>query len=156
MTERLHFHFSLSCIGVGNGNPLQCSCLESPRDRGAWWAAICGVAQSQTQLKWLSSKKKSREFPGSLMVRTLGFHCHGLGFNPWLGNWDPASCKANNNNNKPHRASLTYSHHRNRREVSCLQPGRGFSLELYHAGTLTLDFQLSELCEKKCLLSWCL
>ena len=43
-TERLHFHFSLSCIGEGNGNPLQCSCLENPRDGGAWWAAICGVS----------------------------------------------------------------------------------------------------------------
>ena len=51
MTERLHFHFSLSCIGEGNGNPLQCSCLENPRDGGAWWAAIYGVAQSQTRLK---------------------------------------------------------------------------------------------------------
>ena len=48
MTERLHFQFSLSCIGAGNGNPLQCSCLENPRDRGAWWAAVYGVAQSQT------------------------------------------------------------------------------------------------------------
>ena len=47
-TERLHFHFSLSCIGEGNGNPLQCSCLENPRDGGAWWAAIYGVAQSRT------------------------------------------------------------------------------------------------------------
>ena len=44
MTKRLHFHFSLSCIGEGNGNPLQCSCLENPRDRGAWWAAVYGVA----------------------------------------------------------------------------------------------------------------
>ena len=50
-TERLHFHFSLSCIGEGNGNPLQCSCLENPRDGGAWWAAVCGVAQSRTRLK---------------------------------------------------------------------------------------------------------
>ena len=50
-TEQLHFHFSLSCIGEGNGNPLQCSSLENPRDRGAWWAAVYGVAQSQTQLK---------------------------------------------------------------------------------------------------------
>ena len=49
MTERLHFHFSLSCTGEGNGNPLQCSCLENPRNGGAWWAAACGVAQSQTQ-----------------------------------------------------------------------------------------------------------
>ena len=48
---RLHFHFSVSCIGEGNGNPLQCSCLENPRDGGAWWAAISGVAQSQTRLK---------------------------------------------------------------------------------------------------------
>ena len=54
-TERLHIHSSLSCIGEGNGNPLQCFCLENPRDSGAWWAAIYGVAQSQTQLKWLSS-----------------------------------------------------------------------------------------------------
>ena len=54
-TERLHFHFSLSCIGEGNDNPLQCSCLENPRDGGAWWAAVYGVAQSRTWLKWLSS-----------------------------------------------------------------------------------------------------
>ena len=53
--ERLHFHFSLSCIGEGNGNPLQCSCLENPRNGEAWWAAVCGVAQSWTRLKQLSS-----------------------------------------------------------------------------------------------------
>ena len=50
-TEQLHFHFSFSCIGEGNGNPLQCSCLENPRDGGAWWAAVYGITQSQTQLK---------------------------------------------------------------------------------------------------------
>ena len=50
-TERLHLHFSLSCIGEGNGNPLHYSCLENPRDGGAWWAAVYGVAQSRTQLK---------------------------------------------------------------------------------------------------------
>ena len=50
MTERLHFHFSLSCVGEGNGNPLQCSCLENPRDGGACWAAVCGVTQSRTRL----------------------------------------------------------------------------------------------------------
>ena len=55
MTEQLHFHFSVSCIGEGNGNPLQCSCLENPRDGGAWWAAVYGVAQSWTRLKQLSS-----------------------------------------------------------------------------------------------------
>ena len=54
-TEQLHFHFSLSCIGEGNGNPLQHSCLENPRDRGAWWTAIYGVTQSRTRLKRLSS-----------------------------------------------------------------------------------------------------
>ena len=57
-TERLHFHFSLSCIGEGYGNPLQYSCLENPRYGGAWWAAIYGVAQSWTQLKRLSSSSK--------------------------------------------------------------------------------------------------
>ena len=56
-TERLHCHFSLSCIGEGSGNPLQCSSLENPRDGGAWWAAVYGVEQSQTRLKWLSSSK---------------------------------------------------------------------------------------------------
>ena len=59
MTERLHFHFSLSCIGEGNGNPFQCSCLENPRDGGASWAAVYGVAQSRTQLKRLSSSSSS-------------------------------------------------------------------------------------------------
>ena len=56
MTERLHFNFSLSCIGEGNGNPLQCSCLENLRDRGAWWAAVYGVTQSRAQLKRLSPR----------------------------------------------------------------------------------------------------
>ena len=62
MTERLHFHFSLSCTGEGDGNPLQCSCLENPRDGGAWWAAVYGVAQSRTRL---------RDF-------TFAFHFHAL------------------------------------------------------------------------------
>ena len=65
-TEQLHFDFSLSCTGEGNGNPLQYSCLENPRDGGAWWAAIYGVAQSHTQLKQLSSSSSSsstRKFP---------------------------------------------------------------------------------------------
>ena len=60
-TERLHLHFSLSCIGEGNGNPLQCSCLENPRDGAAWWTAIYGVAQSQTRLKQL--KKHQQHTP---------------------------------------------------------------------------------------------
>ena len=61
-TELLHFHFSLSCIGEGNGNPLQCSCLENPRDGGAWWTAVYGVAQSRTWLKRLSSSRWEKAF----------------------------------------------------------------------------------------------
>ena len=63
-TEGLHFHFLLSCIGEGNGNPLQYSCLENPRNREAWWAVISGVAQSRTQLKQLSSSRVCWGFPG--------------------------------------------------------------------------------------------
>ena len=59
MTEWLHFHFSLSCTGEGNGNRLQCSCLENPREGGAWWAAVYGVAQSRTRLTRLSSSSSS-------------------------------------------------------------------------------------------------
>ena len=58
-TERLHFHFSLSGIREGNGNPLQCSCLENPRDGGAWWAAVYGVAQSRTRLKHCRRRHRS-------------------------------------------------------------------------------------------------
>ena len=61
MTEQLQFRFSLSYIGEGNGSPLQCSCLENPRDGGAWWAAVYGVAQSRTRLKRLSSSSSSSE-----------------------------------------------------------------------------------------------
>ena len=67
-TERLHFHFSLSCTGEGNGNPLQCSCLENPRDGEAWWAAVYGVAQSRTRLKQLSSSS-------SMLIYSL-FFCY--------------------------------------------------------------------------------
>ena len=58
MTEQLHFHLSLSCIGEWHGNLLQCSCLENPRDGGAWWAAVYGVTQSRTRLKQLSSSSR--------------------------------------------------------------------------------------------------
>ena len=70
MTERLHFHFPLSCVGEGNGNPLQCSYLENPRDGRAWWAAIYGVAQSRTRLKGLSSSSSSP----FLLVSLFGFY----------------------------------------------------------------------------------
>ena len=76
MTERLHFHFSLSCIGGGNGNPLQWSCLENPRDGGAWWAAIYGVAQSRTRLKRLSSS--SRATKDSIAQSTASINCSYL------------------------------------------------------------------------------
>ena len=75
-TERLQFHFSLSCIGEGNGNPLQCSCLENPRDGGAWWAAISGVAQSWPRLKRLSSSSSSSS---STPSSVLGFEASLLG-----------------------------------------------------------------------------
>ena len=66
-TERLDFHFSLSCIGEGNGNPLQCSCLENPRNGGAWWAAV--YAQSRIWLKWLSSSSSSSNIEESASWR---------------------------------------------------------------------------------------
>ena len=77
-TERLHFHFSPACIGEGNGNPLQYFCLENPRDRGAWWAAIYGVAQSWTQLKRLSI---SISILGSSVAQWKRISCR---FDPWV------------------------------------------------------------------------
>ena len=74
ITERLHFHFSLSRIGEGNGNPLQYSCLENPRDGGAWWAAVYGITQSQTRLKRLSSssiRKKQIKKYSTLLFRDM-------------------------------------------------------------------------------------
>ena len=59
--QRVHFHFSLSCTGEGNGNPLQCSCLENPRDGEAWWAAIYGVAQSRTRLKRQQQQQQQQQ-----------------------------------------------------------------------------------------------
>ena len=76
-TEWLHFHFSFSCIGEGNGNPLQCSCLENPRDGGAWWADVCGVAQSRTRLKWLSDSDSNVSFTYFWFLRRGS--CPGLG-----------------------------------------------------------------------------
>ena len=70
-TERLHFHFSLSCTGEGNGNLLQCSCLENPRDGGAWWAAVYEVAQSRTRLKRLSSSSSQWYYWASLIAQLV-------------------------------------------------------------------------------------
>ena len=80
-TERLHFHFSLSHIEEGNGNLLQCSCLENPRDEGAWWAAVYGVAQSQTRLKWLSSSSSSSREAQSAAVHRIAKS------QTWFSNW---------------------------------------------------------------------
>ena len=89
-TERLHFHFSLLCTGEGNGNPLQYSCLENPRDGGTWWAAVYGVAQSRTRLKRLSSSSSSGKEP--VCQCRKGKRC---GLDPWVGKipwrraWNP-------------------------------------------------------------------
>ena len=93
-TERFHFHFSLSCIGEGNGNPLQYSCLENPRDGRAWWVAVSGVAQSWTQLKQLTSSSRIiSEVPWWLSGKesTCQFGRHGfdprVGKIPWRRKW---------------------------------------------------------------------
>ena len=70
-TERLAFHFSLSCIGEGNGNPLQCSCLENPGDGGAWWATVYGVTHSRTRLKWLSSSSSPYLIKKSILLQNF-------------------------------------------------------------------------------------
>ena len=82
-TERLHFHFSLSCLREGNGNPLQCSCLENPRDGGAWWATVYGVAQSRTRLTWLSSSSSSSMEPHSRGKEST-WQCRRHKFDPWV------------------------------------------------------------------------
>ena len=80
-TERLHFRFSLLCIGERNGNPLQCSCLENPRDGGAWWAAVSGVLQSRTQLRWLSSSSNSSI---NSKLSYMVFHLYHIFFTFWF------------------------------------------------------------------------
>ena len=92
-TERLYFHFSLSYIGEGNGSPLQCSCLENPRDGGAWWAAIYGVAQSRTRLKRLSSssssKSKGYRFGCETFSSLLSSYFSPIPGTPNWTNWKP-------------------------------------------------------------------
>ena len=90
-TEWLHFHFSLSCIGEGNGNPLQCSCLENPKDGGAWWAAVYGVTQSGTWLKWPSSSiYVNIPWASQVALEVMNppasaGRCKRWGFDPWAG-----------------------------------------------------------------------
>ena len=98
-TERLHFQFSLSCIGEGNGNPLQCSCLENPRDGVAWWAAVSGVAQSQTRLNRLSrhfddGRSDWYRLPCSSKGKESAFNVGDQGSVPGLG-----SCSGEGNGN---------------------------------------------------------
>ena len=81
MTEQINFHFSLSCIGEGNGNPVQCSCLENTRDRGAWWAAVSGVAQGLTRLKRLScSSSMLMGFPGGSVGKETACNAGDTGY----------------------------------------------------------------------------
>ena len=87
MTEQLPFHFSLSCIGEGNGNPLQCSCLENPRDRGAWWATVYWAAQSQTRLKQLGSRDRVRTLPGILVTVTSHINLHQVRWDGLASGW---------------------------------------------------------------------
>ena len=91
-TEQFHFHFSLSCTGEGNGSPLQCSCLENPRDGGASWAAIYGVTQSWTRLKQLSSSSSGLQSRGSQKSWTQFNKLHLTGC--WLSLVSPARSKA--------------------------------------------------------------
>ena len=82
-TERLHFQLSLSCIGEGNGNPLQCSCLENPRDRGAWWAATCGATESRTRLKRLSSSSSIIVLWSEKILDIISISLNVLRFDLW-------------------------------------------------------------------------
>ena len=93
--EWLPFHFSLSCIGEGNGNPLQCSCLENPRDGGAWWAAVSGVTQSRTRLTWLSSSSSFRVW-GAWSNRSEHTECRQIASQSWdTGIALPSKCLLN-------------------------------------------------------------
>ena len=119
MTERLHFHISLSCIGEGNGNPLQCSCLENPRDGGAWWAAVYGVTQSRTRLKWLSSSIGMQGFPSGSDSKDSACNARdlslipGLGRFPWRREWlpTPVFLPGKSHGQRSHRKELDMTEH---------------------------------------------
>ena len=104
-TEGLHFPFSLSCIGEGNGNPLQCSCLENPRDGGAWWAAVYGVAQSRTRLKRLSSSSSLKLDSG---VRLSELKSHLAVY--WLRTFQGLTCKTGVLMRLPDRTTWKHQH----------------------------------------------
>ena len=104
-TERLPLHFSLSCIGEGNGNPFQCSCLENPRNGGAWWAAVSGVAQSRTRLKQLSSSIKTP--PGPLTEQRTGQSSLAADCPSPTGDRQARAARAGRGNLGPREASST-------------------------------------------------
>jgi len=112
MTEQLHFHFSLSCIGEGKGNPLQWSCLENPRDGGAWWAAVYEVAQSRTRLKRLSSSNVIYTgFPNGSMVKKKETVTHSsiLAWEiPWTG--EPGGLQSMAWQESKHMRAHTHTH----------------------------------------------
>ena len=91
MTGWLHFDFSLSCLGEGNGNPLQCSCLENPRDGGAWWAGVYGVAQSWTRLKQLSGSSSNPFTTCSVeIIPEVGRLISDVDLGTWWSSWGPS------------------------------------------------------------------
>ena len=127
-TERLHFQFSLSCIGGGNGNPLQCSCLENPRDGGAWWAAVYGVAQSRTRLKRLSSSSSRSKAQLSKMKRLPGSisRSRPAKLHPQVAPWHPAA-SLSGPGQPSHVLRLTVSGALSE-EKGCAHPGRSWGL----------------------------
>ena len=106
---RHDLHFSLSCIGEGHGNPLQCSCLENPRGGGAWWAAIYGVTQSRTRLKWLCSSIHWKDWCRSWSSNILATWCEELVFwkRPWFWERVKAGGEEENRGRDGWMASLT-------------------------------------------------
>ena len=164
-TEPLHFHFSLSCIGEGNGNPLQCSCLENPRDGEAWWAAVYGVAQSRTRLKWLSSSSSilsGHHFPShafsivphicfysglfSSLIIFLGFPCGSDGKASAYSVGDPGSI--------PGSGSSPGEGNGNPLQYSCLENpmDRGARLATVH-GVTKSQTQLNDFTLKRSLIT---
>ena len=134
-TERLDFHFSLSCIGQGNGNPLRCSCLENPRDGGAWWAAVSRVAQSRTRLKWLSSSSSSDH------IKRRGAFGGWWGHESWGWSsykWDQCRYKSDSKELPPLSAMWGLSE-----KAAFFELGRGPSPKTEFVRALILDFSVS-------------
>ena len=138
MTERLHFHFSLSCIGDGNGNPLQCSCLETPRDGRAWWAAVHGVAQSRTRLKRLSSSSSWCQVVLQVFGDSNSFHGGYL----WASYLPPQCSLPPLFLSERDRSQTPLWQIRDKHEVSdTLPPENGFSLNPDWPGSaFTIDY----------------